>query len=142
MSTKLIEESRPIAEINIVPFVDIILVILIIFMVTAPFIIKTGFSLDLPKAEGASSVEQVVFNITVTVDGRILLNGEVLDLEQLKSTLSQEDIKTDDSQVIISADKNVLHGQVISIIDVVKSTGLKKVAIATKKDTKNPVESK
>ena len=134
MSYKLTEESEPIAEINIVPFVDIILVILIIFMITAPFIIKTGFSLDLPKADSAGAVQQAIFNITITVDGRVSLNGEVLDLEQLKHRLSQEEIDLDSTQVIISADKNVLHGKVISIINAVKSTGLRKVAIATKKE--------
>ena len=51
MAGKFIEEDQPIAEINIIPFVDIILVVLIIFMVTVPFIIKTGLSLDLPKGQ-------------------------------------------------------------------------------------------
>ena len=138
MPHKLIEESKPIAEINIIPFVDIILVILIIFMVTAPFIIKTGFSLDLPQADSAEEVQEAVFNITIAVDGRILLNGEVLDLEQLKMALSAEDIETDKSRVIISADKNVLHGKVISIINTAKSAGLTKVAIATKREDKTP----
>ena len=106
-------------------------------MVTAPFIIKTGFSLDLPKADSAGEMNQAVFNITIAVDGRILLNGEVLDLEQLKGALSQEEIEPDNAQVIISADQNVLHGQVISIINAVKAVGLKKVAIAAKKAPKN-----
>ena len=134
MSGKLIEDNKPIAEINIIPFVDIILVILIIFMVTAPFIIKTGFSLNLPKADSAGSISQSTINITIAQDGRILLNGEVLDQEQLKSALSKEDIDTDTTQVIISADQNVLHGKVISIINEIKSQGLKKVAIAARKE--------
>ena len=133
MKGKLIEESEPIAEINIIPFVDIILVILIIFMVTAPFIIKTGFSLDLPKASSSGTIEQSKINITTGSDGRVLLNGEVFDLEQVEEQLKMKNIKIEEAHAIISADKNVLHGKVITVINAIKSVGLRKVAIATKK---------
>ncbi len=133
MAGKLIDESQPIAEINIIPFVDIILVILIIFMVTAPFIIKTGFSLDLPKASSAGAVSNAKVNITISADGRVLLNGEVFEPEQMVEQLKKNNMKPNETQVIISADKNILHGKVISVINIVKSAGLRKVAIATKK---------
>ena len=133
MKGKLIEDSEPIAEINIIPFVDIILVILIIFMVTAPFIIKTGFSLDLPQASSSRTVEQSKINVTISEDGRVLLNGEVFDLEEIKEQLKTKNIKVEETHVIISADKNVIHGKVIAVINAIKSVGLKKVAIATKK---------
>ena len=135
MAGKLIEDSQPIAEINIIPFVDIILVILIIFMVTVPFIVKTGLSLDLPKASTSSTISNTTkIDITINTDGRVFLNGTVVDLKQIKERLKNlKDIKPEETQVIISADKNVLHGKVISVINAVKSTGLRKVAIATKK---------
>ena len=135
MAGKLIEDSEPIAEINIIPFVDIILVVLIIFMVTVPFIIKTGLSLDLPKASSASTISNIAtVNITINTAGQVLLNGKPVKPEQIKEQLqNQPDIKPDETPVIISADQNVLHGKVISIINIVKSLGLKKVAIATKK---------
>ena len=135
MAGKLIEDNQPIAEINMIPFVDIILVILIIFMVTVPFIMKTGLSLDLPKASSSSTINDTAkVNITVNTDGRIFLNGIVVDSEEIEDSLKNlKDLNPDKTQVLISADKNVLHGKVISIINAVKSTGLKKVAIATKK---------
>ena len=135
MAGKLIEDSQPIAEINIIPFVDIILVILIIFMVTVPFIVKTGLSLDLPKASTSSTISNTTkIDITINTDGRVFLNGTIVDLEQIEERLKNlKDIKPEETQVIISADKNVLHGKVISVINAVKSTGLRKVAIATKK---------
>ncbi len=133
MKGKLIEDSEPIAEINIIPFVDIILVILIIFMVTAPFIIKTGFSLDLPQASSSGTVEQSKINVTISEDGRVLLNGEMFDLEEMKEQLKTKNIKVEETHVIISADKNVIHGKVIAVINAIKSVGLRKVAIATKK---------
>ncbi|MYE07704.1 MAG: biopolymer transporter ExbD [Oligoflexia bacterium] len=135
MAGKLIEDNQPIAEINIIPFVDIILVILIIFMVTVPFILKTGLSLDLPKASSSNTISSTTkINITVNTDGRIFLSGIVVDLEQIEDRLKNlKDINPEETQVLISADKNVLHGKVISVINAVKSTGLRKVAIATKK---------
>ena len=133
MSGKLTEDSQPIAEINIIPFVDIILVILIIFMVTVPFIIKTGFSLDLPKASSSGTISQTKINITISVDGRVLLNGTPLDMEKMEEQLKKNNMNPEETQVVISADKNVLHGKVISVINIVKSAGLRKVAIATKK---------
>ena len=132
MKGKLIEDSAPIAEINIIPFVDIILVILIIFMVSTPFILKTGFSLDLPQASSSDSVEPSKINITITTDGRVLLNGEELEKEQMKEQL--KNLAGDKTHVIISADKNVLHGKVMTVINDIKSLGLRKVAIATKKN--------
>ena len=136
MPGKLIDESQPIAEINIIPFVDIILVILIIFMVTAPFIIKTGFSLDLPKASSAGAVSPAKVNITIGADGQVLLNGESLEPDQMVEKLKKDNLKPEDTHVVISADKNILHGKVISVINIVQSAGLRKVAIATKKSTK------
>lgn len=133
MSVKLIDDNQPIAEINIIPFVDIILVILIIFMVTVPFIIKSGFSLDLPKASSATTIKDTKINIAINADGRVLFNGKAFELQQIEEQLKKHNIKTDETRVIISADKNVLHGKVISVINAMKSVGLRKVAIATKK---------
>lgn len=135
MSSKITEQSQPIAEINIVPFVDIILVILIIFMVTAPFVLKTGFSLDLPKANSAEAIKSTTkLNITISTDGRLLLNGAFVSATEIEDKLKQHTLKSEDTHVVISADKNVLHGKVISVINMVKALGLKKVAIATKKN--------
>ena len=124
MEQDLLEDNQAIAEINIIPFVDIILVILIIFMVTAPFVIKTGLSLDLPSASSANQIETSKQHISVRKDGVILLNGEVMDLilmqEQLKSVF---DPNKENTHITISADENVLHGTVISVINVVKGIG-------------------
>ena len=133
MKSRWIEEDEPIAEINIIPFVDIILVILIIFMVTAPFIIKTGFSLNLPKASSSETVDLSKINITISVDGKVFLNGEAFDLEQIKEHLKTQNIKVENTHAIISADKNVLHGKVIAVINAIKSVGLSKIAITTKR---------
>ena len=134
MEPNLLEENQAIAEINIVPFVDIILVILIIFMVTAPFVVKTGFSLDLPSASASKQIETSKQHIAIRKDGAVLLNGEVMDLkvmtDELKSLFMPP---AENTHITISADENVLHGTVINVINVVKGVGFNKVAITTLK---------
>jgi len=133
MASKIIDDNQPIAEINVIPFVDIVLVILIIFMVTAPIIIKTGFSLDLPKTKTSDTITSPQINISINAEGRVLLNGKDFDPKQIEEYLQRKQMPPEAAYALISADKNVLHGQVISIINTLKSMGLKKVAIATKK---------
>lgn len=128
------ENDEPIAEINIVPFVDIILVILIIFMVTTPIIMKPSINVNLPKAESGDDTTPSKLGITITADGRILLNGEPSNEAQIKAYASEVVTSKPDIQAIISADKDVAHGQVVAVIDAVKSGGVKKFAITIDKD--------
>ena len=137
MEQDLLEDNQAIAEINIIPFVDIILVVLIIFMVTAPFVIKTGLSLDLPSASSAKQIETSKQHISVRKDGVILLNGEIMNLIEMQEQLnSLFDLDEKNTHITISADENVLHGTVISVINVVKGIGFDKVAITTLKSKK------
>ena len=131
MSRPLSEEDSPIAEINIIPFVDIILVILIIFMVATPFLVKTGLSLKLPETGFSQPITTSKINIMVQKTGMILLNGKPVDLDHLGIQLKQVSEASFETPVIISADKNILHGKVVSIISIAQSMGFKKVAIAT-----------
>ena len=128
------EESEPIAEINIVPFVDIILVILIIFMITAPFVVKTGFSLALPSAGYAQKIQSSKTHITVLADGSIFFKGKKLTLSEIQNQLKGLDTKA--TQVVISADQNVLHGSVVAVINTVKGAGFQQVAISAQKKSK------
>ena len=127
------DSDEPIAEINIVPFVDIILVILIIFMVTTPFIMKPSINVDLPEA--ASGEESAPSNLTITITskGEVLLNGNPSSPDEVKSFASSAVSEKPDTQAIISADKAVSHGQVVEIIDSVKTAGIKKFAITIEK---------
>ena len=137
MASKLIEDNQqPIAEINIIPFVDIILVILIIFMMTVPYIMKSGLSLDLPKASSAGRIDNPKVNITIRTDGMVLLNGKAFNPQEIEKKLETGQLDPDKTQVVIFADQNVLHGKVISVINSIKVLGLKKVAIGARKKKK------
>ena len=127
------DDDAPIAEINIVPFVDIILVVLIVFMVTTPFIVKSGIKINLPKA--ASSEENVPsqFNLSITPDGHAILNGKQVSKSDLSTYAASQFKKNPEIQAIIAADVSVSHGRVIELIDVIKSSGVSKFAISTDK---------
>lgn len=125
--------EEPISEINIVPFVDIILVVLIIFMVTTPIIMKPSINVNLPQAGSGDQTTPSEFSVVIQPTGSVLLNGKPTDETQLAEEAKQMVGQRPDVQAIISADKDVPHGRVIAIIDAVKSAGIKRFAIATDK---------
>lgn len=127
------DDDAPIAEINIVPFVDIILVVLIIFMVTTPFIIKPSININLPKAASGSDTAPSQLNIAIGASGETLLNGKPTNDEALSAFAKTSLAENPQVQAIISADKDVPHGRVISVIDIVKSAGIAKFAISIDK---------
>ncbi len=126
-------DDDAIAEINIVPFVDIILVVLIIFMVTTPLIMKPSINVNLPKAASGEESAPSKLNIAITESGKVLLNGSVSSIKAIHEYSKNLAKKSTDAQAIISADKVVSHGMVVSIIDAVKSAGIKKFAITIDK---------
>ncbi len=122
-----------ISEINIVPMVDVILVVLIIFMVTAPMIMKPSININLPKAASGEATVPSKLNISISPDGKINLDGKMVDDTQVQAAALEEVKKNPDIQAIISADKDVPHGRVVSVLDIVKGAGVKKFAISIDK---------
>ncbi|MCH2533524.1 MAG: biopolymer transporter ExbD [Bdellovibrionales bacterium] len=126
-------DDQPIAEINIVPFVDIILVVLIIFMVTTPFIMKPSLNVQLPEAGSGEETAPSKFSISISKSGEYALNGEPMSVEDIKKQAQTQSADNPNIQAIISADKDVPHGNVVSAIDAVKSGGIKRFAITIEK---------
>ena len=133
MASKYSSDSESISDINVVPLVDIILVVLIIFMVTAPMIMKPSIAVNLPKAASGDSTVPSQLSISLTASGKVLLNGTEADDVVISAKAKELVEKNADTQAIISADKNVPHGDVVRILDVVKSSGVKKFAISIEK---------
>jgi biopolymer transport protein ExbD len=125
--------DEPIAEINVVPLVDIILVVLIIFMVTAPMIMKPSIDVKLPKAASGKETAPTKLNVAVTKDGAIQLNGQKITLDALQAEAEKLREQNPEIQAIISADQSVPHGEVIAVIDKVKLAGVTKFAISVEK---------
>lgn len=127
-------DSETIAEINIVPLVDIVLVVLIIFMVAAPLVMQPKIDISLPKSSSTDmDKSKKPLKIVVGGQGEIFVGSRSLSLDELR-TESQEQVKLNpDVSAILVADKSVTLEMVTSIIDAVKSQGLKKIAFSIQK---------
>jgi biopolymer transport protein ExbD len=118
-----------ITGINVTPLVDVILVLLIIFMLTANIINKPSIKVDLPQASTGEASEPTTVALTLTRAGDLYLNGVVTDeatLRRYLPTVAKSDPKT---QAIIAADKEVTHGKVIWLIDLVRLAGIYRFAL-------------
>lgn len=124
----------PIAEINIVPFVDIILVVLIIFMVTAPLVLKPAIDVSLPQASSGEAKEtEKNLDVIISATGEIYVNGKEADIETLKLEATGVANKSVDSGAILNADKAVTLEKLTEVIDTIKLAGIKKVAFSIQK---------
>lgn len=130
-STQDLDDS--ISDINVVPLVDIILVVLIIFMVTAPMLLKPSINVNLPKAASGEATTKTQLNISISATGVLSLNGAVANEENIKEKALELVKANPEIQAVIAADKDVPHGRVVSIIDIVKTAGVKKFAISIDK---------
>ncbi len=120
-------------DINITPFVDVVLVLLVIFMVTAPMMMKDIIGLKLPKAASTDAQSFSTLAIAVTKTGQFLLNGELITDEVLRERCQTAAQKNPEVQAIISADIQTFHGDVVKAIDLVKSAGVSQFAIQVEK---------
>jgi biopolymer transport protein ExbD len=128
-------DNEIISDINITPFVDVALVLLIIFMVTATYIIAKSIPVDLPEAGTGEDVVST-FAVTMTNDGNMYLDGTKIDEATLKQKLYAARQHNADIRVIIDADKELLHGKVVHIIDLVRKEGVSKFAINISEESK------
>src|SRR4029453_16311495 len=123
------DSGRMITEINVTPLVDITLVLLIIFMVTATYIVNPTIKIDLPKAASGTEQTRTTLALTLSREGGLYLNGEKTDEAAVTKFIAGELPKNPDLQAIIAADKVVPHGSVVRMIDLVKRAGVRKFAI-------------
>jgi biopolymer transport protein TolR len=118
-----------ISGINVTPLVDITLVLLIIFMVTATYIANGGIKIDLPKAASGTEQTKSTLALTLTKDGTLFLNGEKASDAAVVKFIGETLPRTPDLQAIIAADRVVSHGDVVHVIDLVKRAGVRRFAI-------------
>lgn len=132
---KLIDkDEREISEINMTPFVDIILVILIIFLATATFIVEGKIPLDLPTAKTSEPAKQVQNKIEVIIkkDG-IFFQGQKVSVDKLKEKLKS--VADPQKVVVLKAERDVIFQEVVSVIDVCRQVGISKYIVETKKES-------
>lgn len=123
-----------IATINVVPFVDIVLVLLIIFMLTSTAIVRASIPVELPSAASGGATVPTTLNLVLTVEGELYLDGEPTTERALSATVRRETGKKADVQAVISADTRVDYGSVVKLIDLVKLAGVKTFALNIKRE--------
>lgn len=117
-------------EINITPFVDVVLVLLVIFMVTAPVMIKESLKVNLPKTlTSDTSAKTVSIGVAITKEGQILFNGVLLSSEGLSAELQKISKDSPETNFLISADTEAKHGDVVRFIDLLKRNNLNRFAL-------------
>ena len=119
--------------INVTPLVDITLVLLIIFMVTASYIVKETIEVELPRAAHGGETVQKTLALLVTREGKTFLNGAPVDDAGLVASVKEAKSRGEDVQALVGADKNATHGMVTHLLDVLKGAGVLKFAIQIEK---------
>ena len=122
-----------IVDINITPFVDIVLVVLIIFMVTATYIVKQSIKVELPKAATGETAEDTSLALMIDAKLALYIDGEPATKDSLRARLREElaKAKAEKKDVIclIGADTTVPHGEVVGLLDLIRQEGVTKFAI-------------
>ena len=124
------QEEDAITGINIIPLVDIVLVLLIIFMMTASFIVAPAVKIELPTVSKADEPPPKSLHFLVDTAGTIYLEQNPVKAEQVTALVQKEVAANPDVQVLVSADKGVPYGEVIELLDLVRTGGVKKFAIS------------
>ena len=120
-----------ISEINVTPFVDVMLVLLIVFMVTAP-LLTVGIPVDLPEIKASALTDQKdPIEITVKLDGSVYLSESIVEVKNLIPRLNAITDQNSEARIYVRGDRAVAYGRVIEIMSIINSAGYSKVALIT-----------
>ena len=133
---KPIRRHTLMSEINVTPFVDVMLVLLIVFMVTAP-LLTVGIAVDLPKVKATALTDQKdPLKITIKIDGKIYLGESEVKVENLVPRLEAITEQNYESRIYVRGDRVIAYGRVMEIISSINSAGYSKVALVTENPNK------
>jgi len=127
------EEYKELSGVNIIPVIDVSLVLLIILLATSPILNLPGFEVKLPKAVTAESKEKNI-SISLSTKGELAVNESSVNFNTLGPVLQKELSDKKDFLVIIRADMGVQYGQVEQVMDIAKKYGAQRIAIATQQE--------
>lgn len=127
------DEDGMISDINITPMVDIMLVLLIIFMVTANFIKKDSVNINLPKVAAADANIKESVQVALTKDGRIFLEGNTVTSDYLVHQLERDAKLRPNMRVTLSADESLSYGTVSQVMGLLRKSGVTKIALSVNK---------
>ncbi len=130
-----VHQRRFLSEINVVPLVDVVLVLLVIFMVTAPMLHR-GLDLALPQSKSNTIKPNERLLVLIDADDRVYLGGDRVTMIHLRKRLKEAHALNPDLSVYLRADRRVPYGRIVQVMDTVKSVGIERLGMVT-----NPQES-
>ncbi|MFL5441803.1 MAG: ExbD/TolR family protein [Myxococcales bacterium] len=133
MALAQMNDEEGINGINVTPLVDVTLVLLIVFMVTASVIAKAAIEVDLPRAANGAEITQRTLAVVISKEGATFLDGAKTDDEHLVEAVRVAQQKGEDVQAVVAADRAATHGAVTHLLDVLKGAGVTKFAIQIEK---------
>ena len=122
------DDDEVISAINVTPLVDVTLVLLIIFMVTATYIVANSIPVDLPEASTGEEITTTVV-VHINAEGTLHYDNRPMDDDQLLTALRQAKQANDDVRTIISADRSIRHARFVQAVDIVRQAGISRFAI-------------
>jgi biopolymer transport protein TolR len=122
--------SQPLSDINVTPFVDVMLVLLVIFMVTAPMF-SQGLPVNLPEAAAPALVSNKPLVVSINQERVVYLGDREVGLQNLKAALAQKAPGAQAPEVLLKSDQNVPYGLVVKVMSILKEAGVEKLGIVT-----------
>ena len=118
-----------ITGINVTPMVDVVLVLLVIMMVSAVYIVSQSLKVELPKTANSDEAASAPLTVTITRQGGYLFDSKPIDDGGLVGKFREAKSKNKDATLVVTADREALHGDVVHVVDIAKSEGISKFAI-------------
>ncbi len=131
------QTATSLSEINIVPFVDVMLVLLVIFMITAP-ILQSGIEVDLPKTKTVKEINEVRLIITMDRAQRLYLNDQPVNIHQLGDAVRAKSRDASNQAVYVRCDETVPFGSFTTVVDALRQAGIKNVNVVTQPLSERP----
>jgi biopolymer transport protein TolR len=134
------QRARPVSEINVTPFVDVMLVLLVVFMVTAPMM-TIAVPVDLPKTQGRTvNQDKEPLVVTISAEGRIYLQSKPLRLDDLVPKLRAVTGANPDARIFVRGDKQLAYGKIMEVMGSISAAGFSKVALVA--ELPNPAQGR
>lgn len=124
------KKHRLLSEINMVPFVDVVLVLLIIFMISAPLMYR-GIDINLPQSSVNTIKQEQRIMLTVDKRHNIFVDNDMVPMSRLETAIQGKRMPASDITVYLKADREVPYGIIVSVMDIVKKTGIDKLGMIT-----------
>jgi biopolymer transport protein ExbD len=118
------------AEINITPFTDVVLVLLIIFMITTPMLMQPGIKVNLPQTQTQEDLEDTSIEVTIPKSGLIVINGTAYNESSVEDAVRNVIAKYPNKPIVIKGDKDVKYDAIIRFMDIARKVGASKFALA------------